>query len=262
MSQDALARLIAESRRAVVFTGAGISTESGIPDFRSPGGVWSRMKPIYFEEFVASEDKRREAWTRTFSGAMRLDRRQAQCRPLRRGAPGGAGKVGAVITQNVDNLHQESGVPADQRHRAARQRQLRHLPRLRPAARARGVEAELSRPRRDPRLPRLRRPGQDRDHLLRPGDAAAPRWTAPRRRRWRAICSSCSARRWWSIRRPAFRCWRKRNGAALGHRQSRADRAGRDRRSRHQRRDRPDPVGSGAVRLRLCAVPLPIDRSP
>ena len=68
---DALAQLIAESRRAVVFTGAGISTESGIPDFRSPGGVWTKMKPIYFQEFVASsEDKRREAWTRTFSGAI------------------------------------------------------------------------------------------------------------------------------------------------------------------------------------------------
>ena len=53
----------------MVFTGAGISTESGIPDFRSPGGVWSKMKPIYFQEFVGSEAKRREAWTRVFSGA-------------------------------------------------------------------------------------------------------------------------------------------------------------------------------------------------
>jgi NAD-dependent deacetylase len=54
-----LARMIADARRIVVFTGAGISTESGIPDFRSPGGVWSKMKPIYFQEFVGSEDKRR-----------------------------------------------------------------------------------------------------------------------------------------------------------------------------------------------------------
>ena len=52
----------------VVFTGAGISTESGIPDFRSPGGVWSRMSPIYFQDFVRSEEKRREAWERAFSG--------------------------------------------------------------------------------------------------------------------------------------------------------------------------------------------------
>ena len=63
-----LARMIADARRVVVFTGAGISTESGIPDFRSPGGVWSKMKPIYFQDFVASEEKRREAWERAFSG--------------------------------------------------------------------------------------------------------------------------------------------------------------------------------------------------
>jgi NAD-dependent deacetylase len=63
-----LASLLAASRRAVVFTGAGISTESGIPDFRSPGGVWSRMKPITFQDFVASVEARREAWTRAFSG--------------------------------------------------------------------------------------------------------------------------------------------------------------------------------------------------
>ena len=69
--REHLARLLVETRRAVVFTGAGISTESGIPDFRSPGGIWSRMKPIYYDEFVGSEEKRREAWTRTFSGAMR-----------------------------------------------------------------------------------------------------------------------------------------------------------------------------------------------
>src|SRR5258708_35517526 len=67
---DRLAKLIAEAERAVVFTGAGISTESGIPDFRSPGGVWSKMKPIYFQDFVGSEAVRREAWTRTFSGVM------------------------------------------------------------------------------------------------------------------------------------------------------------------------------------------------
>jgi len=69
MSRVALAKLIADARTIVVFTGAGISTESGIPDFRSPGGVWSRMKPIYFQDFVSSEDKRREAWIRAFTGA-------------------------------------------------------------------------------------------------------------------------------------------------------------------------------------------------
>ncbi len=106
--------LIAESRRAVIFTGAGISTESGIPDFRSPGGIWSKMKPIYYDEFVGSEDKRRESWTRTFSGVMRWTGaapnpgHYAVARLVARG------KVASVITQNIDNLHQESGVPAGQ----------------------------------------------------------------------------------------------------------------------------------------------------
>ena len=67
-SADRLAKLIDGASRVVFFTGAGMSTESGVPDFRSPGGVWSRMAPIYFQDFVASEDKRREAWTRAFSG--------------------------------------------------------------------------------------------------------------------------------------------------------------------------------------------------
>ena len=109
-----LAALLAASRRAVVFTGAGISTESGIPDFRSPGGVWSRMKPIYFDEFVNNEDRRREAWTRAFAnasgwvGAKPNAGHHAVARLV------AAGKVAAVITQNVDNLHQESGVPTSQ----------------------------------------------------------------------------------------------------------------------------------------------------
>ncbi len=60
---------LATAARVVVFTGAGISTESGIPDFRSPGGVWSKMKPIYFQDFVDREESRREAWRRAFSGA-------------------------------------------------------------------------------------------------------------------------------------------------------------------------------------------------
>lgn len=110
---DALARLIADSRRAVVFTGAGMSTESGIPDFRSPGGVWSRMKPIYYDEFLSSEARRREAWTRAFSGvagwvgAAPNAGHYAVARLVSRG------KVSAVITQNVDNLHQDSGIPDD-----------------------------------------------------------------------------------------------------------------------------------------------------
>ena len=97
----------------MAFTGAGISTESGIPDFRSPGGVWSRMKPIYFQEFVKSEEVRREAWRRRFEnsdgwvGAQPNLGHQVVARWV------GMGRVSSVITQNVDNLHQASGVPED-----------------------------------------------------------------------------------------------------------------------------------------------------
>lgn len=97
----------------VVFTGAGISTESGIPDFRSPGGVWSRMKPIYFQEFVASEEKRREAWERAFSGRAGWVGREPNAGHFAVARLVTLGKASSVITQNVDNLHQASGVPAE-----------------------------------------------------------------------------------------------------------------------------------------------------
>lgn len=110
---DALARYLRDSRRAVVFTGAGISTESGIPDFRSPGGVWSKMQPIMFQEFLASREMRREAWTRVFNrtagwtGAAPNAGHRAVATLLEQG------KVSVIITQNVDNLHQASGAPAE-----------------------------------------------------------------------------------------------------------------------------------------------------
>jgi len=114
MSRTDLARMIAQARRMVVFTGAGISTESGIPDFRSPGGVWSRMKPIYFQEFVDDPGKRREAWSRTFTGAAGWTGAAPNAGHFAVARLVEAGKVQAVITQNVDNLHQDSGVPAGQ----------------------------------------------------------------------------------------------------------------------------------------------------
>lgn len=113
-SREALAKLIAGARRAVVFTGAGMSTESGIPDFRSPGGVWSRMKPIHFQEFVADESMRREAWTRTFSGVTKWTGAKPNAGHFAVAQLVAQGKVSAIITQNVDNLHQDSGVPAEQ----------------------------------------------------------------------------------------------------------------------------------------------------
>ncbi|HTE82800.1 MAG TPA: Sir2 family NAD-dependent protein deacetylase [Reyranella sp.] len=113
-SRSALARLIADARRMVVFTGAGISTESGVPDFRSPGGVWSKMKPIYFQDFVGSEEKRREAWTRAFTGKAGWVGAKPNAGHFAIARLVQQGKVTAVVTQNVDNLHQDSGVPAGQ----------------------------------------------------------------------------------------------------------------------------------------------------
>ena len=113
-SRVELAQMIERANQVVVFTGAGISTESGVPDFRSPGGVWSRMKPIYFQDFVASEERRREAWTRAFSGAAGWTGAKPNAGHAAVARLVARGKVGAVITQNVDNLHQDSGVPADQ----------------------------------------------------------------------------------------------------------------------------------------------------
>jgi NAD-dependent deacetylase len=110
---EQLTSLIVEARRAVVFTGAGISTESGIPDFRSPGGVWSQMRPIRFDEFVASEEMRREAWNRVFSGVTKWVGAKPNAGHLAVADLVAAGRISSVITQNVDNLHQESGVPAE-----------------------------------------------------------------------------------------------------------------------------------------------------
>ena len=108
-----LAAMIEAAGRVVIFTGAGMSTESGVPDFRSPGGVWSRMKPIYFQDFVASEERRREAWTRAFSGAAGWVGAKPNAGHYAVARLVAAGKATAVITQNVDNLHQASGVPAE-----------------------------------------------------------------------------------------------------------------------------------------------------
>ena len=112
MSGD-LAAMIAAAGRVVIFTGAGMSTESGVPDFRSPGGVWSRMKPIYFQDFVASEERRREAWTRAFSGAAGWVGAKPNAGHHAVARLVAAGKASMVITQNVDDLHQASGVPSE-----------------------------------------------------------------------------------------------------------------------------------------------------
>jgi len=110
---EALGNLIAEAARIVPCTGAGISTECGIPDFRSPGGLWTRNRPIAFDEFVASPEARDESWRRRFAmepvfAAATPGRGHRALASLYK-----AGKIPAIITQNIDNLHQVSGFKAD-----------------------------------------------------------------------------------------------------------------------------------------------------
>jgi NAD-dependent deacetylase len=115
-AETAIARLreLIEGASVVLpFTGAGISTECGIPDFRSPGGLWTKYRPIGFDDFMASQDMRDESWRR----------RLAMDAQFSTACPGRghraltdlykAGKVPAVVTQNIDNLHQASGIPDD-----------------------------------------------------------------------------------------------------------------------------------------------------
>ncbi|WP_372724002.1 NAD-dependent deacetylase [Immundisolibacter sp.] len=110
---DPAGALLERSRQAVVFTGAGVSTESGIPDFRSPGGLWSRLQPIEFQDFMASEQARREAWRRKFELDAEIGAAQPNAGHRAIARLVAAGKVSHVITQNIDGLHQASGVPAE-----------------------------------------------------------------------------------------------------------------------------------------------------
>ena len=105
--------MVQRAQRAVVFTGAGISTESGIPDFRSPGGFWTRYKPIAFSDFLASEETRLEAWRRFLMIHQTIG--EAQPGPGHLAVAGlvERGHVSHVITQNIDGLHAQAGVARD-----------------------------------------------------------------------------------------------------------------------------------------------------
>src|ERR1700740_2462015 len=104
-----LRELIDRSEAIVPFTGAGISTECGIPDFRSPGGIWTRHRPIPYDEFVASQEARNESWKRRFAMAPVFSAAKPGRGHRALAALYKAGKVPGVITQNIDNLHQHSG---------------------------------------------------------------------------------------------------------------------------------------------------------
>jgi NAD-dependent deacetylase len=107
---QALAALLRQSRRAVVFTGAGISTESGIPDFRSPGGIWTRMMPIDFADYVADPAARTESWRRRFEMEETWNSVKPNAGHLAVAELVARGIVSHVITQNIDALHQAAGV--------------------------------------------------------------------------------------------------------------------------------------------------------
>ena len=111
---DRVADLIINARKTVVFTGAGISTESGIPDFRSPGGIWDRFDPddFTYQKFIGDPQSRRKHWHMLREGGLTMEAKPnlahyaiAELDRL--------GKLDCVITQNIDNLHQKGGVPAD-----------------------------------------------------------------------------------------------------------------------------------------------------
>ena len=110
---DALARAWRMAGRVVVLTGAGLSTASGIPDFRSPGGRWSRYRPVTIQEFLASEDDRERYWR--YKGETWDVIQAAEPNPAHVALAdlARAGRVELLVTQNVDGLHERSGFPAD-----------------------------------------------------------------------------------------------------------------------------------------------------
>jgi NAD-dependent deacetylase len=108
-----IAEKIKAGGKNIIFTGAGISTESGIPDYRSQGGIWDRFRPVYFDEFMSSKESREEYWRRwveLYRGLLQAEPNPAHMTVAELCE---ADLLDAVITQNVDGLHQASGVSGD-----------------------------------------------------------------------------------------------------------------------------------------------------
>jgi len=108
-----LNELIQSSNNIVFFTGAGISTESGIPDFRSPGGIWTKMKPIMFQDFISSEKWQLESWRRKFEIDKDINIAKPNIGHKVIAKLFKLNKVSYVITQNIDNLHHDSGIQSN-----------------------------------------------------------------------------------------------------------------------------------------------------
>ena len=110
---DKFKSALKESNRIVGFTGAGISTESGIPDYRSQGGIWEKFQPVYLDEFISDESKRLLYWQRKKSlwqgiRDARLSKTHIFFKELYDN-----GKLLGLITQNIDGLHEKSGLSRD-----------------------------------------------------------------------------------------------------------------------------------------------------
>ncbi len=112
-SSSSLSEMLRLGKKIMVFTGAGISTGSGIPDFRGPGGVWSRRKPIYYQDFMTSETARIEHWDYKLEAWE--DFRDARPNRVHKAivALEKAGKLRKLITQNIDGLHQKAGTSSN-----------------------------------------------------------------------------------------------------------------------------------------------------
>jgi len=110
---EELAALVRESRHLAAFSGAGISTESGIPDFRGPQGIWTRMRPIELQQFLDDPAARREYWRRKIESYPQM--RDAEPNEGHKALARlyWAGRLETMITQNIDGLHQKAGIPAD-----------------------------------------------------------------------------------------------------------------------------------------------------
>jgi NAD-dependent protein deacetylase/lipoamidase len=108
-----IAAKLKEGGKNVVFTGAGISTESGIPDFRSQGGIWDKYQPVYFDDFMSAKESREEYWRRWIELYPAISEAKPNPAHMALAALDAMGLLQAVVTQNVDSLHQASGLAAE-----------------------------------------------------------------------------------------------------------------------------------------------------
>lgn len=106
---ETLARMLREARSAVAFTGAGISTESGIEDFRSPGGFWTRHQPVWFKDFVSQPEARVRFWRQRREMIPLMLAAKPNAGHLALARLESTGRLRGIITQNIDELHQRAG---------------------------------------------------------------------------------------------------------------------------------------------------------